>query len=225
MVNNPQMIDLQRLTVDNFTAKTGINVNFTVLPENDVRDKISQEFSSQAGQYDVRGRRRPARTSPSVSQPGPPRPSDARRANSQGQPVDPRSNPGRQGRSELGDNHCQNPLHAYSPRAPGASPSTPHITPGLTLGSLTRLIAGVDYEQVVTAGIPPYSDPSQHTKIAMLQPFIIEQIRRREEEARRRKKDAAQQPRLEIPIDAHRPAPEPNDYDEPRDRGVVIVDL
>jgi hypothetical protein len=59
----------------------------------------------------------------------------------------------------------------------------------------------------------------------MLQPFIIEQIRRREEEARRRKKDAAQQPRLEIPIDAHRPAPEPNDYDEPRDRGVVIVDL
>jgi sorbitol/mannitol transport system substrate-binding protein len=53
MVNNPQMIDLQRLTADNFTKQTGINVNFTVLPENDVRDKISQEFSSQAGQYDV----------------------------------------------------------------------------------------------------------------------------------------------------------------------------
>ncbi|WP_127505877.1 ABC transporter substrate-binding protein [Actinoplanes solisilvae] len=53
MVNNPQMIDLQRLTADNFTRQTGINVNFTVLPENDVRDKISQEFSSQAGQYDV----------------------------------------------------------------------------------------------------------------------------------------------------------------------------
>ncbi|XVU21904.1 ABC transporter substrate-binding protein [Actinoplanes sp. CA-054009] len=53
MVNNPQMIDLQRLTADNFTRETGINVNFTVLPENDVRDKISQEFSSQAGQYDV----------------------------------------------------------------------------------------------------------------------------------------------------------------------------
>ena len=53
MVNNPQMIDLQRLTVDNFTRETGIDVNFTVLPENDVRDKISQEFSSQAGQYDV----------------------------------------------------------------------------------------------------------------------------------------------------------------------------
>jgi sorbitol/mannitol transport system substrate-binding protein len=53
MVNNPQMIDLQRLTAENFTKQTGINVNYTVLPENDVRDKISQEFSSQAGQYDV----------------------------------------------------------------------------------------------------------------------------------------------------------------------------
>src|SRR5689334_2911183 len=53
MVNNPQMIDLQRLTEANFTKTTGISVNFTVLPENDVRDKISQEFSSQAGQYDV----------------------------------------------------------------------------------------------------------------------------------------------------------------------------
>jgi sorbitol/mannitol transport system substrate-binding protein len=53
MVNNPQMIDLQRLTAEHFTKATGIGVNFSVLPENDVRDKISQEFSSQAGQYDV----------------------------------------------------------------------------------------------------------------------------------------------------------------------------
>jgi sorbitol/mannitol transport system substrate-binding protein len=53
MVNNPQMLDLQKLTADNFTKQTGITVNYTVLPENDVRDKISQEFSSQAGQYDV----------------------------------------------------------------------------------------------------------------------------------------------------------------------------
>jgi sorbitol/mannitol transport system substrate-binding protein len=53
MVNNPQMVDLQKLTADNFTKQTGIRVNYTVLPENDVRDKISQEFSSQAGQYDV----------------------------------------------------------------------------------------------------------------------------------------------------------------------------
>jgi sorbitol/mannitol transport system substrate-binding protein len=53
MVNNPQMVDLQKLTAANFTKKTGIKVNYTVLPENDVRAKISQEFSSQAGQYDV----------------------------------------------------------------------------------------------------------------------------------------------------------------------------
>ena len=53
MVNNPQMVDLQKLTADNFTKATGITVNYTVLPENDLRDKTSQEFSSQAGQYDV----------------------------------------------------------------------------------------------------------------------------------------------------------------------------
>ncbi|MFF4188887.1 ABC transporter substrate-binding protein [Streptomyces sp. NPDC001691] len=53
MVNNPQMTDLQKLTAGHFTKTTGIKVNFTVLPENDVRDKISQDFASQAGQYDV----------------------------------------------------------------------------------------------------------------------------------------------------------------------------
>lgn len=53
MVNNPQMIDLQQLTAEHFTKETGIRVNFTVLPENDARDKISTEFSSQSGQYDV----------------------------------------------------------------------------------------------------------------------------------------------------------------------------
>lgn len=53
MVNNPQMVELQKLTKEHFTKKTGIKVNFTVLPENDVRDKISQDFSNQAGQYDI----------------------------------------------------------------------------------------------------------------------------------------------------------------------------
>jgi len=52
-VNNPQMVDLEKLTKKHFTEDTGINVQFTTLPENDVRDQISQEFSSQAGQYDV----------------------------------------------------------------------------------------------------------------------------------------------------------------------------
>ncbi|MBZ6101698.1 ABC transporter substrate-binding protein [Streptomyces olivaceus] len=53
MVNNPQMVELQKLTADHFTKETGIKVNFTVLPENDVRDKISQDFANQAGQYDA----------------------------------------------------------------------------------------------------------------------------------------------------------------------------
>ncbi len=53
MVNNPQMEDLQTLTEEHFTAETGITVNFTVLPENDVRDSIATDFSAQAGQYDV----------------------------------------------------------------------------------------------------------------------------------------------------------------------------
>ncbi|MHA3700555.1 ABC transporter substrate-binding protein [Jatrophihabitans sp. YIM 134969] len=53
MVNNPQMEDLQKLTAANFTKDTGIKVDFTVLPENDMRDKASTEFSSQADQYDV----------------------------------------------------------------------------------------------------------------------------------------------------------------------------
>lgn len=53
MVNNPQMLDIQKLTVDNFTKQTGIKVNYTVLPENNVRDKITTDFSAQSGQYDV----------------------------------------------------------------------------------------------------------------------------------------------------------------------------
>src|SRR6478752_4509535 len=53
MVNNPQMIDLQSLTEANFTAQTGIKVNYTVLPENDMRNKAALEFKNQAGQYDV----------------------------------------------------------------------------------------------------------------------------------------------------------------------------
>lgn len=44
MVNNPQMQDLQKLTADHFTKDTGIKVNYTVLPENEVRAKIGQEI-------------------------------------------------------------------------------------------------------------------------------------------------------------------------------------
>ncbi|GAB2934365.1 ABC transporter substrate-binding protein [Streptomyces mayteni] len=53
MVNNPQMTQLQELTAEHFTEETGIEVNFTVLPENEVRDTISRDFANQSGQYDV----------------------------------------------------------------------------------------------------------------------------------------------------------------------------
>lgn len=53
MVGNPQMKDIQTLTTENFTAKTGIKVNFTVLPENELRDKVTQDVATGAGQYDV----------------------------------------------------------------------------------------------------------------------------------------------------------------------------
>jgi hypothetical protein len=62
----------------------------------------------------------------------------------------------------------------------------------------------------------------------MLPPFIIDQIRRREEEERRRR--GVEQPRLELPVDAFPPRPEPKpDHDVGDDedpiRGVIIVDL
>jgi hypothetical protein len=60
----------------------------------------------------------------------------------------------------------------------------------------------------------------------MLPPFIIDQIRRREEQERRRiERD---QPRVELPVDAYRPAPQPKREDDEADdpeRGVVILDL
>jgi len=53
MVGNPQMEDIATLTKDNFTKDTGITVNFTILPENELRDKVTQDIATQAGQYDV----------------------------------------------------------------------------------------------------------------------------------------------------------------------------
>src|SRR5215207_2343683 len=53
MVGNPQMVDIQKLTADSFTKDTGIKVNYTVLPENELRDKVTQDVATGAGQYDV----------------------------------------------------------------------------------------------------------------------------------------------------------------------------
>jgi sorbitol/mannitol transport system substrate-binding protein len=53
MVNNPPMLELQKLTAANFTKTTGIKVNFVVKVEQDMRDTASTEFANQSGQYDV----------------------------------------------------------------------------------------------------------------------------------------------------------------------------
>ncbi|GGR70625.1 sorbitol/mannitol transport system substrate-binding protein [Nocardioides luteus] len=53
MVNNPQMLELQELTKEHFTEKTGIEVNFVVKVEQDMRDTASTEFANQSGIYDV----------------------------------------------------------------------------------------------------------------------------------------------------------------------------
>jgi sorbitol/mannitol transport system substrate-binding protein len=53
MVGNPQMEDITKLTADTFTKQTGITVKFTILPENELRDKVTQDVATQGGQYDV----------------------------------------------------------------------------------------------------------------------------------------------------------------------------
>jgi sorbitol/mannitol transport system substrate-binding protein len=53
MVGNPQMEDISKLTADNFTKQTGITVKYTILPENELRDKVTQDVATQGGQYDV----------------------------------------------------------------------------------------------------------------------------------------------------------------------------
>jgi polyol transport system substrate-binding protein len=53
MVDNPQMLELKRLTAEHFTKRTGIHVDFTALPENEVREQVQKDFSAQSGRYDV----------------------------------------------------------------------------------------------------------------------------------------------------------------------------
>ncbi|SDL23087.1 ABC transporter substrate-binding protein [Tessaracoccus oleiagri] len=52
MVGNPQMTDLEGLAPD-FEEESGIDLNITILPENELRDRVAQDVSTGAGQYDV----------------------------------------------------------------------------------------------------------------------------------------------------------------------------
>ncbi len=51
-VNNPQMEDMQKLVQD-FTEKTDIKVKFQFLPENELRQRITQDVSLNSGNFDI----------------------------------------------------------------------------------------------------------------------------------------------------------------------------
>ncbi len=53
MVANPQMVALQE-NIDAFNALyPNVTVNLTVLPENEIRQVITQDIAAEAGQFDV----------------------------------------------------------------------------------------------------------------------------------------------------------------------------
>lgn len=52
-VNNPDMKIMQRMTEEFFEKDTGINVEFVVLPENDLRKKVTEDVALGAGLFDI----------------------------------------------------------------------------------------------------------------------------------------------------------------------------
>ncbi len=51
-VNNPDMVTMKELTPQ-FTEKTGIKVTYVVLPENELRQKVTQDVAIGGGNYDI----------------------------------------------------------------------------------------------------------------------------------------------------------------------------
>lgn len=51
-VNNPQMVVMEEYS-DRFTEETGIELEFIVLPENELRQRVTQDVAMGAGQYDI----------------------------------------------------------------------------------------------------------------------------------------------------------------------------
>ncbi|GAB4000512.1 sugar ABC transporter substrate-binding protein [Glycomyces albus] len=51
-VANPQMQDIEQLS-SHFEEETGIDVEFVVLPENELRDRVTQDIATGSGQYDI----------------------------------------------------------------------------------------------------------------------------------------------------------------------------
>jgi sorbitol/mannitol transport system substrate-binding protein len=53
MVGNPQMKTLEQLKGDFESSHPGISLNLLVLPENQIRDKVTTDISTGAGQFDL----------------------------------------------------------------------------------------------------------------------------------------------------------------------------
>ncbi len=51
-VNNPDMMIMEQLS-DDFTRRTGITLDFVVLPENELRQKVTEDVGLGSGKYDV----------------------------------------------------------------------------------------------------------------------------------------------------------------------------
>ena len=51
-VNNPDMVTMQKYSAE-FTAETGIGLKFVVLPENDLRQKVTEDVAIGAGKFDI----------------------------------------------------------------------------------------------------------------------------------------------------------------------------
>ena len=52
-VSNPQMQDMAKLVPEFEKEHPDIDVRFIVLPENELRDRVTQDIATEAGQYDV----------------------------------------------------------------------------------------------------------------------------------------------------------------------------
>ena len=53
IVDNPQMKDIAQLTPELFTAKSGVKVNFTVLPESELRQITTRDVATGGKQFDA----------------------------------------------------------------------------------------------------------------------------------------------------------------------------
>src|SRR6266516_3581679 len=52
-VANPQMQDIQKLASNFEKDNPNITVKFVILPENELRDRVTQDIATKGGQYDV----------------------------------------------------------------------------------------------------------------------------------------------------------------------------